>query len=106
MKQLIIVLIILGFWTNKNHAQNTGQTVKGIVLDQQSEIPLIGAAIVWINEGEHHGTVTDIDGFFRLDNIPFGRHAFQVSYLGYKSITLPNVEVSAGKENLFDGILG
>ncbi|MCB0706067.1 MAG: TonB-dependent receptor [Saprospiraceae bacterium] len=98
MKKLLLVLSLLGFWTSQSHGQNTGQTVKGIVLDQQSETPLIGATVEWISGSDHRGTVTDIDGYFRLENIPFGRHAFQVSYLGYNSITLPNIEVSAGKE--------
>lgn len=80
-------------------AQNT-QNVKGTIIDKQSEIPLIGATIELL--GTDNGTVTDIDGYFRLENVPVGRQSFRVSYLGYNSITLPNMEVRAGKELLLD----
>ncbi|MEZ4983024.1 MAG: TonB-dependent receptor [Saprospiraceae bacterium] len=74
------------------------QVVKGTILDKQSEMPLIGASVVWDNGQGNIGTVTDIDGTFRLENIPVGRQAFKISYLGYLPITLPNVVVTAGKE--------
>ena len=78
----------------------TSQNVKGTIIDKQSEIPLIGATIELL--GTDNGTVTDIDGYFRLENVPVGRQSFRVSYLGYNSITLPNMEVRAGKELLLD----
>lgn len=73
-------------------------TIKGTVIDQQSEIPLIGAAVELLNLDEATGTVTDIDGYFTLKNVPLGRNVIRVSYLGYESITLPNIEVGSGKD--------
>lgn len=73
-------------------------TIKGTVIDQQSEIPLIGAAVELLNVDAATGTVTDIDGYFTLKNIPLGRNVIRVSYLGYESITLPNIEVGSGKD--------
>ncbi|MEM9895290.1 MAG: TonB-dependent receptor [Bacteroidota bacterium] len=74
------------------------QTVKGIILDEQAEYPLIGATVKLVNSSPVQGAVTDINGAFRIENVPIGRQAFDVSYLGYKSITLPNVLVTSGKE--------
>ncbi len=79
-------------------AQSATQTVKGRIVDKQSEMPLIGAAVELVGEEESVGTVTDIDGTFRLENIAVGRRAFRISYLGYESVTLPNVVLTAGKE--------
>lgn len=73
-------------------------TIKGTVIDQQSEIPLIGAAIELVNVGTATGTVTDMDGYFTLKDVPLGRNVLRVSYLGYESITLPNIEVGSGKD--------
>lgn len=73
-------------------------TIKGTVIDQQSEIPLIGAAVELLNVDAATGTVTDIDGYFTLKNVPLGRTVIRVSYLGYESITLPNIEVGSGKD--------
>ncbi len=73
-------------------------TIKGTVIDQQSEIPLIGAAVELLNVEAATGTVTDIDGYFTLKDVPLGRNVIRVSYLGYESITLPNIEVGSGKD--------
>jgi len=76
--------------------------VKGTIIDQQSEMPLIGATVEWLNETETVGAITDIDGNFRLEGISLGRQVFKVSYLGYESTTIPNVVVTAGKEVVLD----
>lgn len=78
-------------------AQNT-QTVKGTIIDKQSEIPLIGVAVELISVEPSRGEVTDLDGRFVMPDVPVGRHAFRISYLGYNPITIPNVVVTAGKE--------
>ncbi|MDX1942976.1 MAG: TonB-dependent receptor [Saprospiraceae bacterium] len=78
-------------------AQNS-QTVKGIITDKQSEIPLPGVAIELISVEPMRGAVTDVDGNFSITDVPVGRHSLRISYLGYNSITIPNVVVTAGKE--------
>jgi hypothetical protein len=74
------------------------QTVKGIVLDMQSRLPLPGATIILIGSDPIVGTITDDDGQFRLENIPTGRQAILVQFIGYKTQTIPNVLVTGGKE--------
>jgi len=79
-------------------AQIGTQTVRGTVVDKQSEFPLIGAAVEVINLEDPKGAITDIDGRFEIAAVPFGRQEIRVSYLGYNAITIPNILVSAGKE--------
>ena len=98
VKQSTIFLLLLVTGSTTLFAQSVTQTVKGTIIDQQSEIPLIGATIEWVNDLQLTGTVTDIDGRFTLTEIPVGRQAFVVSYLGYETITIPNVLITAGKE--------
>lgn len=78
------------------------QTVRGTVLDQQSEMPLIGVTVELLGSTEATGTVTDVDGSFELNNVPVGRQVFQFSYLGFEPVTIPNVVVTAGKEVSLD----
>ncbi|MEO1257698.1 MAG: TonB-dependent receptor [Bacteroidota bacterium] len=78
------------------------QTVRGMVLDQQSEMPLIGVTVELMNVAEAVGAVTDIDGSFELKNVPIGRQVFRFSYLGFEPVTIPNVVVTAGKEVSLD----
>jgi CarboxypepD_reg-like domain/TonB-dependent Receptor Plug Domain len=79
-------------------AQQNQQTVRGTVIDQQADIALIGATIELLSGTEVKGTTTDADGRFEMTNVPLGRHQFRISYIGYNTITLPNVLITAGKE--------
>ena len=97
MKNLIHTLSIFLFTTLTLMAQNGQQTVKGTIIDKQSELPLIGATIQLVSNIDPSGTMTDIDGRFSMPDIPIGRQAFVVSYLGYENVTIPNVEVTSGK---------
>ncbi|MEQ9467602.1 MAG: carboxypeptidase-like regulatory domain-containing protein [Ekhidna sp.] len=92
-----ILITILGILTSiVSFAQN--QTVKGIILDAQAEYALIGATIQLVGSDPIQGAVADVNGEFRIENVPVGRQTFAVTYIGYKSITLPNVLVTSGKE--------
>ncbi|MBP6184632.1 MAG: carboxypeptidase-like regulatory domain-containing protein [Saprospiraceae bacterium] len=74
------------------------QTIRGTVLDRHSEMPLIGATIQLVTTSTPLGTVTDVEGRFELKDVPVGRHALSISYLGYESSQVPNILVTAGKE--------
>ncbi|MCP3930831.1 MAG: TonB-dependent receptor [Bacteroidetes bacterium] len=74
------------------------QIVKGTIVDKQSEFPLIGATIEWLQSESNIGTTTDENGRFELHEILVGRQGFRISYLGYHSVTIPNVVVTSGKE--------
>lgn len=95
------VFFILCLFGVQTFAQNS-QTVKGTVFDKQSEQALIGVTIELLNSTPSKGAVSDLDGKFIIEEVPLGRQAFRVSYLGYNSITVPNVLVSAGKEVVLD----
>lgn len=83
-------------------AMSQTQVVKGKIYDAQSEFPLFGANIILLDSDPIVGAVSDPDGNFRIDNVPVGRQVFVVQYIGYKTITLPNVLVTAGKEVVLD----
>lgn len=88
--------IILFFLFYSSYAQ-VG-VVKGIVLDKQSENPLEGATIELLDAEIATGVITDLDGRFILKNVPIGRQVLRISYIGYESTTIPNVDVTTGKD--------
>jgi hypothetical protein len=95
MKQVFLFLFLilqLGAF-----AQNT-QTVRGVLLDKQSETPLIGASVQVVGSNPLIGAVTDENGVYALKNVPLGRQQIAFSYIGYNTATIPNVVVNAGKE--------
>ena len=92
-----IILPLLTTFISKEAIAQT-QVVKGNVIDAQAEYPIIGATIIVAGIEPVMGAVTDLEGRFRLDKVPLGRQTLVVQYVGYKSITLPNVLVTTGKE--------
>lgn len=98
MKLINFTLLIL--FALAAHAQT--QTVRGTVLDAQSNQPIIGANVILQNSDPLKGTSTDLDGNFSLKEVSVGRHAFVIQAIGYKSQTLPSVVVTAGKEVILE----
>lgn len=74
------------------------QSIKGTVVDQQSEVPIIGATVELLTVTPIEGTTTDLDGRFTLTGVAVGRHSLRISYLGYDAVTIPNLLVTAGKQ--------
>ncbi len=74
------------------------QVVKGKVNDAKSNSTLIGVTVIVANTDPLIGTTTDLDGNFKIESVPIGRHELIFKYLGYKSTSIPNVMVTAGKE--------
>lgn len=72
------------------------QTIRGVILDQESKQPLVGATVTVV--GETMGATTDPDGNFKIFKVPVGRRTLKVSYIGYEPLTVPDVMVTAGKE--------
>ncbi|MEI7736740.1 MAG: TonB-dependent receptor [Ferruginibacter sp.] len=81
-------------------AQNNTQNIRGIVTDKLSQTPLTGASIQI--SSLQKGTTTDSVGKYSITNIPPDRYDILISYSGYKSITIPNVVVTSGKEVILD----
>ncbi len=92
-RTLILIVLFISFGT---YAQ-TG-TIKGLVLDKQSETPLLGASIELLNTENATGVVTDEDGRFVMQDVPVGRQSIRVSYIGFESYSLPNIDVTSGKD--------
>jgi len=80
-------------------SQGIVQTVKGRVTDKESHVSLLGAVVRLVADSSFKiGTQTDEEGYFKLENVPIGRRVFAVSYIGYKTMTIPDVMVSSAKE--------
>ena len=89
-------------FTTMAFCQKLTQTVRGTVTETDSKLPLIGATVTIPGSSPFIGTTTDINGSFRLEKIPIGRIALEISYIGYESRTISNLEVNSGKEIVLD----
>jgi hypothetical protein len=93
-----ILLLPLLMFSGTLFAQHTTQTVKGTVIDKQSQVPIPGANVVIIGTNPSQGSATDSEGRFSIGKVLPGRYDLQATYLGYKSLVISNVVVTAGKE--------
>ena len=93
-------LIFFLFCASLVHAQST-QNVRGIVVDKESQFPLIGVNVI-IGDSGALGTSSDIDGSFKISNVPLGRQTIKFSYLGYEDVILSDIIINAGKETILN----
>lgn len=77
-------------------SQHTGR-VFGVVTDKDTEYPLAGANIVLVNGDTKIGDVSNEKGEFLLVGIPVGRHSIQVSFIGYNTAIISNVDITSGR---------
>ena len=101
MKNLSLTIVCLMLSIGFAFAQPV-QTIKGTVVDQQSELPVIGATVELVTVEPTKGAVTDMDGRFSVEGVPVGRHELRIAYLGYETVTIPNVLVTAGKQTVIN----
>lgn len=98
MNKISIITITLLFLGIVLHAQTTTQTVKGVVIDKDSQMPLIGATVSITTVEPVIGSATDIDGNFVINNVPTGRHNIVCEYIGYKASFMEGVVINSAKE--------
>jgi len=79
-------------------AQELQQTVRGQVTDRGTHVPLPGATIVLDGSDPLIGTITDPDGYFRLEKVPVGRQKLTISYMGFETLRVNEILVTSSKE--------
>ncbi len=80
-KYLFILLLSFTFTLSLSASK-----IKGVIIDKETNEPLIGA-IVKINE-LNTGTVTGLDGSFKIKHLPKGVYTISVTHIGYEASTL------------------
>jgi CarboxypepD_reg-like domain/TonB-dependent Receptor Plug Domain len=97
MIRFLLVCLLVPFFSI---AQNNTQNVRGVITDKLSQTPLVGVTIQIVSLNK--ATSSDANGNYNFTNIAPDRYEIKVTYLGFKSITIPNVVVTSGKEVLLD----
>lgn len=100
-KVFSIIVIGLTFFTSYSFSQETqslSQTIRGQVVDKETQTALPGANIVILNTDPLKATVADFDGNFRIEDVPVGRFDVEISYIGFKTNLISEMQVTASKE--------
>ncbi|HTY36808.1 MAG TPA: TonB-dependent receptor [Bacteroidota bacterium] len=56
-------------------------SLTGVVVDSLAKTPMVGANVFIVGTGL--GCATDVDGQYKIMNVPFGKHTLRVSSIGY-----------------------
>ncbi|MCC5942659.1 MAG: TonB-dependent receptor [Balneolaceae bacterium] len=78
-------------------------SIQGVVIDADSKETIIGATILVKELGS--GAATDYDGRYIVRNIPEGTYELLISYVGYQSVSVTDVEVFSGQRVNLDFVL-
>ena len=80
IKYLLFIITISSLLLGQSNASGT---VKGRILDADSQLPLAGANITV--KSTDIGSVSDKEGYFNIDQIPMGDYTITISFMGYKT---------------------
>ncbi|MES2514603.1 MAG: TonB-dependent receptor, partial [Bacteroidota bacterium] len=94
-------LICLFLITRFFYCQELTQTIRGTVLDKQTQSPLPGAVISILNSDPIMATTTDENGKFRFDNVLLGRKQLKIALISYKEKS-QTVVLTTGKETVLN----
>jgi hypothetical protein len=95
---ILLIAFLLLIFTITSAAQNAA--LKGRVVDAINNEPLPFVSVVV--SGTTTGTITDIDGNFTLNGLKPGFIRIEASFVGYKKVISPEIEVTIVKTNFIE----
>ena len=92
-------ILFFSFLFLNAYTQTITQTIKGVVVDKQSQTPIPGAIIQVVNSNPLLGTNTNEQGEFKITNVPIGRLQIKIQVISYKEKYI-TINLNAGKESI------
>ena len=94
MKNFCLLLFFIPFLV---YAGTTGK-LSGTIKDSQTGEPLVGANIIIV--GTDLGAAANVDGNYFILNIPPGNYSVKISYIGYESVLVTDVQIIVDQNTL------
>lgn len=98
---LVSMVFSIGF-SQKEKKDAVTQNVRGTIVDVVTQSPLPGATIKIIDTEPLKGTTSNVNGQFLIEDVAIGRISMEVSYIGYETIVINQLQVTSGKEVVLD----
>ncbi|OYU54016.1 MAG: TonB-dependent receptor [Chitinophagaceae bacterium BSSC1] len=96
-KYFLVITVLI---CSASFAQKNTQNIRGTVTDKLSQTPLVGASLQVI--ALQKAANSDSLGKYSIPNLPPDRYDISITCAGYKTMTIPNVVVTSGKEVILD----
>lgn len=94
-----IIFMIISVFPYQTYSQENGN-IFGKIIDSANNEELIGANIMII--GTTIGAASDLDGNFRINNIPPGKYTLTASMIGYSKLTVTDLQINPGENKKLD----
>ncbi|HMP30023.1 MAG TPA: carboxypeptidase-like regulatory domain-containing protein, partial [Saprospiraceae bacterium] len=98
MKNKLLLLLVLFIYSIEALAQ--GGVLRGTVKDGLTNEGVISATVVLLNTTI--GNTTDLDGNFEIRDIKPGVYDVQISFIGYKTETIYEVEIQSSRPTILN----
>ncbi len=83
-------------------AQDFTQTVRGKIMDLNTQQTIIGANVIIVGSNPLKGASTGIDGKFTISDVSVGRVNIQITAMGYEPQLLSNIIIESAKEKVLN----
>lgn len=77
-------------------------TINGLIIDKDSNETVPFATVVLLNGNSSKtvtGAISSDDGTFNINNVKYGTYNLQVSFMGYKTVTIDNIKLNKTTPN-------
>ena len=96
-------LVLLCFRTNAQQTTMFTQSIRGTVVDNILQTPIVDATVTLFGSGK--SVSTDANGNFRFSEVPLTSQKLIFSHTAYKETVAENIVVNAGKETVLTIIM-
>ncbi len=103
---ILTVLFSLNTIAEETEALLAKGTIKGLVYDSFTEQPLEYATVTLFKASDNSlvtGTISDENGFFRLTDIDYDVFRLEVTFIGYETKVIDNIELSSEEKTINTG---
>ena len=98
MKKTLLFSLLTFVGLSTIYAQSFTQTVRGVVIEESTEVPLIGAFVRVTADSFESTFVTNEEGRFKIHGVPVGRINIDVTYVGFERVRYNQLELDNHKE--------
>ena len=91
-----ILLVALFFSMTALKAETESGTITGKLVNDSTASPVSYASVALLSADSTliSGVITDDIGRFQFNNLPYGKYQVKVTFIGYKPLSVKNIEVS------------
>lgn len=91
-----------------SYALKKSGTIRGTILDSVTHNPLQYTTITVIHPKDSSvvtGAVTDNQGNFTIENVPYGNYTVKISFIGYKKMFINKIDINKNNSEIVLGTL-